>query len=313
MEVNKSGNRFLLIKSTGNGFWYDMHHVLTQLYLAEITNRLPVVYWGKNCIYSVDEETNAFSQFFLPVSRYDIEDIIAQAATYFPAYWNKNNLKDESFLSAELYQLEKSINPEDIVEAEEDVIVQSSFIDDAKLMDWISKHPAYGYVSRYLFRNLLKKYIKLQPLVADEIDDFYFSHMQGRKLIAVHIRGSDKATEVKHLQELNSRYADEIDRLLYMYPKAYIFLMTDCSDILEQYKRTFRNKIIHTECNRVPQHGPGAHYQEYADRQRKGMEIIMDTWLAARCDFFIGNGYSNVSQAIAELKDWNKAAIKLLY
>ncbi len=38
-------DRFLLIKSWGCGFWSDVDHVMGQLLVAEITNRIPVIYW----------------------------------------------------------------------------------------------------------------------------------------------------------------------------------------------------------------------------------------------------------------------------
>ncbi len=301
------GKHFLLIKSTGNGFWYDMHHVLTQLYLAEITERIPVVYWGKNCMYSIDENSDAFQQFFEPVSEYGIEDLIHEDFTYFPEVWNRDNLL-ENLLYPSRY-----VSFEDIIYNEANVIVQNSFIETEEMMYWIEKHPMYGYLSRYLYSSMLKKYIRLQPLVSDEIGEFQDAYMINKFSIAVHIRGSDKIVEVDHLFDLNKRYPAEIDKVLKVQPEAKIFLMTDCRDILEQYNQMYPNKIICTECNRVLQNGPGSHFQEYEDKARKGLEIIKDTWLAARCDYFIGNGFSNVSLAISELKDWDKNAIKLLY
>lgn len=300
-------DKFLLIKSTGNGFWYDMHHLLTQLYLAEITHRIPVVYWGKSCLYSVDEYSDAFSQFFLPVSAYSIDDLEKPNYTFFPMEWSYKNLREEST------PVTGEISFEETFKSQANVVVQNSFIEHEKLMYWIEKHPEYGFISKYLYREMLKKYISIQPLVSDEIEDFYLSHMQGEKLIAVHIRGSDKVVEVEYLNELNKRYPAEINRVLALYPKARVFLMTDCKDILEQYKEMYPGSIINTECKRVLTEGPGSHFQEYEDKARKGFEIIKDTWLAAKCDYFIGNGYSNVSLAISELKDWDTNSLKLLY
>lgn len=299
--------KFLLIKSTGNGFWYDMHHVLTQLYFAEITNRTPIIYWGKNCLYSIDEESEAFSQFFQPVSLYRIEDLEKPGLTYYPEVWKSDNLREEG------PELNKECTLDEIFDCNADVLVQKNFIELENMVHWIEKHPMYGFISRYLYSEMLKKYIRLQPLVSDEIDEFYNSNMRGTPFIAVHVRGSDKVVEVSNLQEINRRYPAEIDKMLNRCPNAKLFLMTDCSDILEQYKTLYPDFVISTECKRVFQTGAGSHFQEYEDKARKGLEIIKDTWLATRCDYFIGNGYSNVSQAITELKDWDISRIKLLY
>jgi len=299
--------KFLLIKSTGNGFWYDMHHVLTQLYFAEITNRIPVVYWGKNCLYSIDQQSDAFSQFFQPVSQYSIEDLEKPGLTYYPEVWNSENLRDES------PALDFECSLDGLISSNADVVVQKDFIEHENIMHWVEKHPMYGFISRYLYSAMLKKYIRLQPLAVDEINEFYNLNMREYPFIAVHIRGSDKVVEVSFLQEINRRYPAEIDKFLKICPNARLFLMTDCSDILEQYKTLYPDIVISTKCKRVVQNGPGSHYQNYEDKAQKGLEIIKDTWLAARCDYFIGNGYSNVSLAITELKDWDNSRVKLLY
>ena len=42
---NKS--KYLLIKAWGYGFFSDVNHILGQLLIAEMTERIPIVYWGK--------------------------------------------------------------------------------------------------------------------------------------------------------------------------------------------------------------------------------------------------------------------------
>ena len=40
------GERFLLIKSWHAGFWSDVSNVLGAIFLAEMTNREPIIHWG---------------------------------------------------------------------------------------------------------------------------------------------------------------------------------------------------------------------------------------------------------------------------
>ncbi len=300
-------DRFLLIKSTGNGFWYDMHHVLTQLYFAEMTKRIPIIYWGKNCMYSIDENMDTFEQFFRPVSDYTIEDVSNPDFTYFPSVWRHDNLREENLCRNMDVSLEAMVN------SRARVVVQDTFMEAGDIMYCIDKYPFYGYITRYLYSSMLKKYIRLQPPVYEEVNEFYNSNMRGRTVIAAHIRGSDKIVEVAGLPGINKRYPQEIDRLLEQQPDARLFLMTDCRDILSRYRELYPGIVISTECGRVLTDGPGAHFQQYEDRARKGLEIIKDTWLAARSDYFIGNGYSNVSMAVSELADWDTDRLKLLY
>lgn len=271
-------DKFLLIKTIGDGFWYDMHHTLSNLLLAEITERIPVIYWGSRSMYSTDETSNAFEQFFLPVSKDGMDRLI------------------------------ENIN------RDADIQVADRYTDIECIMCRMDKTcPYFGLNSRDIYRRMLKKYIRLRPEVENEINTFYAANMEGKTMLAVHVRGSDKILEVSHLHELNKLYPTKIKTYLRERPDAYIFLMTDCKDILEEYKSVYGDKLISTDCKRVLKNGGGVHFQEYCNNKLKGIEIIKDTWLASKSDFFIGNGFSNVSRAVCELKDWQNQEVTLLF
>ncbi|NCB51975.1 MAG: hypothetical protein EOM54_08870 [Clostridia bacterium] len=250
-----------------------MHHVLAQLLKAELTNRTPVVFWSKNSLYGTEEGENAFEHFFLPVSSYSVHD-----------------LKGENVILHDLNTGMEEAVP---------------FIQPG--------HPLFGASIYELYSTMLKKYIRLQPGIQREIDQFYEQKMLGKNLIGVHIRGSDKIKEVNHLHKLNEGYPAEIDYFLKISPGAHIFIMTDCSDIVSEYIEKYGDRLIYTDCKRVMKRDEGVHFQNYTDKKRKGIEVIKDTWLAAKCDYFIGNGHSNVSRAVSECKIWPDGSIKLLY
>lgn len=267
--------RFMLKREIGAGMWNEIYHVLTQLLVAEIMQRVPVVHWGEGSLYASSDGSNAFEQFFMPVSGFSVQDLAGPDA---------------------------------------DVCVRDTYIDFDTVIQLIpEQHPLYGMNRRDLFRRLMCRYIRLRKETQAFIDDFYDANMKGAAFLAVHIRGSDKIVEVKHLHELNSRYPTEIENVMNGNPDMKLFLMTDCIEILEEYTQRYGERLVYTDCRRTRKGGLGVHFQEYQDNRLKGMEIIRDTWLAARCDHFIGNGYSNVSTAISELKDWKDDRIKLLY
>jgi len=303
-------SKFLLIREIGHGLWNELHHVLTQLLAAEILQRIPVVYWGKGSLYAPSDSLNAFEQFFLPISGYSIHDLAREEFSFHPDGWNiANILMPTPWPSGDEYHV---ANP--LEECGADVCVRDNYIDVEKIIPLIPKeNPFYGLNRRDLFNQLIQKYIRLKKETQAFINAFYDENMKGTAFLAVHIRSSDKIVEVRHLHELNGRYTREIEKVLQANPGMRIFLMTDCIEILEEYKRRYGDILIHTDCRRVPINGQGVHFQEYRDNKLKGLEIIRDTWLAARCDFFIGNGYSNVSAAISELKNWKSDRIKLLY
>lgn len=266
---------FLLIREIGAGMWNEIHHVLTQLLAAEIMQRIPVVHWGEGSLYASSHGSNAFEQFFMPVSNFNVQDL---------------------------------------AESDADVCVRDTYMDIGMVIPLMPEgHPLYGMKRRELFNRLMHRYIRLRKETQAFIDEFYDANMRDAAFLGVHIRSSDKIVEVKHLNELNSRYAAEIDKVLNVNPGMKLFLMTDSIEILEEYKQSYGELLVHTDCRRTWKDGLGVHFQEYPDNRLKGLEIIRDTWLAARCDYFIGNGYSNVSAAVSELKDWKDDRIKLLY
>jgi hypothetical protein len=302
--------KFLLIREIAAGLWNEMHHVLTQLLAAEILQRVPVVYWGKGSLYASSDGSNAFEQFFLPVSSYNVHDLAKEEFSFYPKRWNATNilLSNPRTIGGDRRETEHP------AECDADVCVRDTYIDVEKIIPLIPEgHPLYGLNRRELFHRLICKYIHLQKEAQAFIDAFHDKNMKGAAFLAVHIRSSDKIAEVPHLHEINGRYAAEIEKVLRANPGIRIFLMTDCIEILEEYKKRYGGLLVHTECGRVGRDGQVVHFREYPDNKRKGLEIIRDTWLAARCDFFIGNGYSNVSAAISELKNWRNDRIKLFY
>lgn len=304
-------SKFLLIREIGAGLWNEMHHVLTQLLAAEIMQRIPVVYWGKGCLYAPSDSSNAFEQFFLPVSGYSVHDLAKEEFSFHPERWNSGNILMSILGSSEN---DEHMEIDFFSKLNADVCVRDNYVDIGKIIPLIpEEHPFFGLTQKDLFYHLICRYIRLQEEVRAFIDAFYEENMKGTPFLAVHIRGSDKIVEVQHLHELNELYPREIEKVLQENPGIRIFLMTDCIEILEEYKKRYGNLLIYTDCRRVPKNGQGAHFQEYPDNKLKGFEIIRDTWLAAKCDFFIGNGYSNVSLGICELKNWKNGRIKLLY
>lgn len=303
--------KFLLIREIGAGLWNEIHHVLTQLLAAEIIQRIPVVYWGKGSLYSSSDGTNAFELFFQPISDYDIHDLAKKEFSFYPEGWNSENILMPTPRFSENV---RHIAMEPMVTWDAEVCVSDNYIDVEKLIPFIpERHWLYGLRPRELLYSLTSKYIRLKADIQKSIDDFFNESMKDAPFLAVHIRSSDKISEVPHLNELNERYPQEIDKVLKANPGMRIFLMTDCIEILEEYRKLYGDILIHTDCRRVPRNGHGVHFQEYADNRLKGFEIIRDTWIAAKCDFFIGNGYSNVSLGISELKNWKNDRIKLLY
>ena len=307
-------NRFFLIYEWGNGFWSEASHVAGQLLIAELTDRIPVIYWGADSLYASEEPLvkDAFTMYFLPISNYSVYDLEKENYTYYPSRWNHSNLRFPG--------TKDSRDLEDVAIARafsrpENVLVSNVHIYVDYLTKWIKEsHPAHGLEVKDVYDYLYQKYFKLQPYLSSEIEEFYLKNMRNKHpILGVHIRGSEKTYECPNLHDLNSRYPQLIENYLNNNPTASIFLLTDSQNILTKYQASYGDKLIYTGCIRSTDENTAVHYglQSYNTRQ-KGIDIIKDTYLAMKCDCFIGNHTSNVSVAVSRLKEWPEGTIKLL-
>lgn len=303
--------KFLFIKAWGYGFWSDVDHVLGQLLLCEITGRTPIVYWGSNSNYNIGENVNAFELYFEPVSQYNVHDMLNKDFTFFPPKWTHDTLLSNDVNKwAGPYSCMTGIY---FLNRPETVAVSDYYTALNDLIPWIMKsHPLYGLESQSLYRYLIKKYLKLRPALSKEIDTFYTKKMLGQKPVqAVHLRGGDKALEGGRLNEQDRVFYDEIEKYQVYHPEASIFLLTDDNRIKDYFIDLYPQKVIVTEAKRT--HGDlGVHNQEGYSRYNLGREVIFDTFLAAKCDHFIGHAWSNLPLMVSYLKEWPAGSCVLL-
>ncbi|QWV93635.1 tetratricopeptide repeat protein [Geomonas oryzisoli] len=303
------GERLLLIKAWGYGFWSDVNHVLGQLLLAEITGRTPVVHWGANSLFSDDPLENAFNRFFEPVSTVTMNDLISRRRSFYPPKWQRDNVRHENLAKFDgpwsrcsaLWSLER----------QEEVVVSDFHYAVNDLAPWIpAGHPLHGLSTAELYLYLYRRYLAVQPRILERVDAFYREHLAGAPALALHVRGGDKVGEDPGLARLNALYLPELERLLRDQPQARIFLSTDDDRILAQYRERFGSRLVYTVSTRTA-NLQGVHYQKQASRRALGEEVLIDTLLAARCDRFLGNGLSNVSLAVAQMKTWAPGTCRL--
>ncbi|MGY8960849.1 MAG: hypothetical protein ACKVKG_15265, partial [Alphaproteobacteria bacterium] len=69
------------------------------------------------------------------------------------------------------------------------------------------------------------------------------------------------------------------------------------------YTSRFGDRVFFSDSSRTSDETPLT-WLETKSRHRLGVEIIKDTYAAAACDYFIGNGSSNIPPMVLILKDW---------
>jgi len=301
--------RYLLIKAWGYGFWSDIDHVLGALLVAEMTERVPIVCWGANSRYKAEGVANAFELYFEPVSQVRIEDLEG-ASDFYPPKWNRENLRADDVNKwdgphSRMAGLQLLNRPEQVVVSDFHIYVND-------MVPWIRDgHPFHGLSALQVYRHLFQRHIHLKPALAKAFDTLWQTNLADKHpALAVHIRGSDKVVEYPGLESFNQQYDGEIARFLGQLPAPHIFLMTDSQEILARYRERYAERLIYTQSIRSHSQA-GVHYQGLPGEQL-GMEILMDTYTAARCDYFLGCGHSNVSTTVHHLKDWMPGAYRLL-
>ena len=164
-----STNRFLLIKALGNSLWGEVDHVMCQILAAELTNRIPVVYWGMESLYSGSLTTNGYELFFEPVSEYTFHDMARREYTYYPPVWKVENVlaEDTDRLRMENRDLKS------MMKSDANVVVSDIYYPIRALLPWIkSDHWAYGKTPHQIYRRLFDTYLKLKPEITKEIKKF---------------------------------------------------------------------------------------------------------------------------------------------
>ena len=306
----QQAEKFLLIKAWGCGFWSDVSHVLGQLLVAELAGRTPIVHWGANSLYGDGTTANAFEFYFETFSEMEVADLQRENFDFWPPKWNKDNLLESAINRFEgpfsriagLYLLGR----------EERVVVSDFFTSVFDLKPWIPiGHHLYGLSIDELWLYLVRQYLHPKQEILDVINMFYEKYLVSSDFIAVHARGSDKGKEVTNLYEMNTVYKHAIDQHLSSCNSQRIFLMTDDTVLLDYFKKLYGNKIVTTDCQRTSG-TTGLHFLGVSDKRRLGTEVMVDVYLAARANAFVGNGFSNPSRFVRYLKNWPEGTVNLI-
>lgn len=306
--ISSSGDRYLLIKAWGCGFWSEVHHLVTQLLLAELTQRTPIILWGRNCLFRNDSDINAFGHFFQEISSARIDDI-RKPTTIFPSKWSLDNIYDEN---VNKWEGEDSRMAAQFLFDRSEILLVSDFYSTlSSIIPWIDRSSKYyGLSEDILYSELFQKYLKPTLDIADKVDDFYVQNMQRRPWVAIHIRGSDKIHESPNLAKIKAHCLVFIDRIVELNPTIGIFLLTDSSTVMEELIQHYGERILCTKATRVAGN-VGVHLSGH-DGIVIGKEVLVDTLLAIKCDYFIGNKESCVSFAISSMRYWPQGFMFLL-
>lgn len=304
----QSPERVLLIRSWSQGFWSDVDHVLGQLLIAEITGRTPLVHWGANSRFGgpqlprgkhpgeSDPAHNLWNHFFKPVSGLSLPDLLQSARDaknkkFFPSKWNDANLTviDNGAMAGP----QSRIAGVSFLNRPEAIAVSDFHTPLMALRHWLPReHRLFGQPLDVIMLDLMGKYLIPSDTIAAKLEELAADVRT--PTIAVHVRGSDKHVELPQLDQVAAVYHQHIAALMQKLPNARVRLFTDWQPAVAEYKARYTDRLDVADTTRTSAR-TGLHYQLALIGTKIGEEVLLDTLLAARCDAFVGLGYSNVS------------------
>lgn len=151
-----------------------------------------------------------------------------------------------------------------------------------------------------IYNNVIKPFIKLNPLVQQKVDSFWHANMSGKHTIGIHLRGTDKHKEIKMVSpEVILQTAQRLAQ-----PDSQFFIATDEEALLELAKKTLEGVVIYYDSHRSLD-GSSLHHSGPFPMHLIGEEVVIEAWLLSRCDVFIHTS-SYVSTAVLFLNPYLK-------
>lgn len=143
----------------------------------------------------------------------------------------------------------------------------------------LSGHRDWTVARQRAIQPFAARHFRLKPEIQAEIDSFRRQFFKGR-VLAVHARGTDKATEYQPMKT-----GDMIPRIMAMKERLNcqtIFLMTDCVMYHEQLSHHLKSCSL-----TIPRSNLSLHHNPPRGPYLSGKWALMDAWLAASADAFI--------------------------
>lgn len=139
---------------------------------------------------------------------------------------------------------------------------------------------------------LIRKHIKVQDYILEQVDDFASENFQDYFIIGLHYRGTDKSSEAPRVTYAQAELAVQEQISSLPHNRYKIFVATDERPFLMYIQKKFPGKVIYTEAIRSTDfssvhHSAPNHYEV-------GRQAIVDALLLSRCDQLIRTS-SNLS------------------
>jgi hypothetical protein len=146
---------------------------------------------------------------------------------------------------------------------------------------------------RLFVHGIIKKHIRLKPAVQEIIDSFYYEHsMDCIPTIGVHLRGTDKKTEIAIPHPLELIMV--ANKVAQTFKECQFFVATDEESLLDLARTHLHGPVISYPAQRSASGIPVHLDKKQANRSQLGSDVLVECILLSRCTALV-HSHSNVS------------------
>lgn len=297
--------RFLLIHAYGGGFGLELLYLLKQLLLSEITQRIPVVYWGKNSLYNGDPSSDCFTNYFEPINAVKIEQLYPLQENVFPQNWQFRALTDYEHCTGwhnkkngQIYRL----SGVHYLNRRENLVVSGEFTSIKTLLSWSASDSEWAGVDvAQAYRRLARRYLRPQLRLVRQALEFIEVNFFGQPFLAIHLLGS-RGSDPSRGDAINQTNEQLLLMLSRHEPDLPIFVMTNDVRELARARKHFGMRVRYTSATRIDGQKPSEPL-DVVDKRAFGEHVMTDILISARAQHFYGCGLSHLACAVAYLRD----------
>jgi hypothetical protein len=258
----------LLITSRKHGFFSNYLHTLDAIIYAEKRKLIPIVEWGmrddflyKDMEYEKSTEiTNCLEYYFEPIKLVPENGKIIDKVNNFT---NDNNVP--------FCFMKTGGHPTNKINFQTFPLIRKD----------ISK--------------VIEKYFVVKQNILDRVDNFHRTYFRGNKVLSIHIRGTDRKSEIS--TRSNSKVENYI-LILKKYIQNYdrLFVCSDSWETINILKQEYGERVIFLDSFRKNEHNSEESIHFSNGNYKTGEDVLCEAILMSKSDFLI-NSDSNVTLA----------------
>lgn len=165
-------------------------------------------------------------------------------------------------------------------------------VPESEFRDVFMVNPTVDYIQkmRNIFNEIINKYIFLNDKVKKIIDDYYEQNFKNKKVLGVHLRGTDHPEKKK--------MADYMENLRNIFKNFDVMFITTDEQYRYDYVKAFYNDRVLTynsikSSNELPLHTNP--HSEGPFKKKIGEDVIVEAYLLSKCNFLALGTNSNVN------------------